>query len=301
MTGTIAKERIGEGVRRPGHAALPLASDISLVYPLTSLVAALLFISSLSGLLYGGSGLYDVEAETLPALFAQDALALVLGIPLLLGSAWRAQGGSTRALLCWMGMLFYVAYFWYFYIFGVPFTVLFPAYIGLVSMSMYGVLALLFALDLEILKARFDLGTPVRAIAVFLMTTALFFAGLWLSAIANHLLAGTGLDRVSHLVIAVDGVVLLPLTFAGGWWLWRRRALGYAVAGLLLVQVAATFFTLLTSTFVTLGWGGTVDPLSAATYTVGLLLALTLLILYLRHIRDFATTLKRRRPNADAP
>ena len=35
---------------------------------------------------------------------------------------------------------------------------------------------------------------------------------------------------MTRLVVAVDGVVLLPLMFFGGVWLWRRQALGYVLA-----------------------------------------------------------------------
>jgi len=222
------------GMTRRG--GLPLTRDVSFAYALTWLTAGLLLLSSVSGLLYGQRGWYDREAATLPALLGQDAVALIFGLPVLLSSAWLARRGSMRGLLCWMGSLFYVAYFWYFYVIGIQFNPLFPAHIAMVSMSMYAVLYLLFSLDLEGVlegvKARFSDRVPIRPISGFLITTSLGFAALWLGLIVSSLAAGTELDLVSRYVIAVDGVVLLPLAFFAGCGSgavkhWGTRSRGY--------------------------------------------------------------------------
>jgi hypothetical protein len=261
---------------------LPLRRDAAFAHRLTWAVAALLTVASASGLLFGAAVLYDTD-PMLPVLLAQDAVGLFVGVPLLLGSAWLARRGSTRGLLVWMGALFYVAYFWYFYVIGVRVTVLFPVYIAIVSMSLFGVLYLFFALDAEEVKHRVTPRMPVRLTAGFLIGTAVFFALLWLGLVASHLAAGTELDAVSQYVIAIDGVVLLPLAFFGGVWLWQRRALGFALAGILLVKVAATFLTLIATTLMSLA---TVppDPVQTSAYGVGLIVASALLVFCLRAV-----------------
>ena len=278
--------RVLPGCAATSHRPLPLTRDMAFPWILTRLVAALLLLSSAAGLLYGPHGLYDQRAAMFPALLGQDAVALLFGIPLLLGSAWLARRGSVRALLSWMGVLFYVAYFWYFYVIGIRFTLLFPLHIALVSMSMYGALYLLFALDMTALRARVDSRMPVRLIGGFLMTTALAFAALWLWAIAAALAGGAELDAVSRYVIAIDGVVLLPLSFFCGLWLWSRQTLGYAIAGLLLVKVVATFLTLVSTTVVSVMWGQPADLLQTALYTCGLGVALVLTLRFLRGVSD---------------
>jgi hypothetical protein len=249
------------------------------------LIGVLLIVSSVAGLLYGRLGLYDPEALTLPSLLGQDAITLIFVLPLLLGSAWLARHGSVRGLLCWMGALFYVAYFYYFYVVGVRFNALFPAYIVIVSMSMYGVFALLFALNLEVLKAGFRKTTPVRLIGGFLIAISLAFAVVWLALIVSNLTKGTELDPVARFVIAIDGVVLLPLTFFGGLWLRRRQPLGFALAGLLLVKVTATFLTLVVTSAVALQWGQVLAPVQTLMYIVGMLGASALLFVYLRCVK----------------
>ena len=265
---------------------LPLRYDVGFARHSTWAVAALLSISSVSGLAYGSSSLYDVDVM-LPALLGQDAVGLIVGVPLLLVSASLARRGSTRALLCWMGALFYVAYFWYFYVIGIRVTWLFPIYIAMVSISLFGVLYLFFALDLDALKQRFSARMPVRLTSGFLIVTAVFFAMLWLAVAATHVAAGTELDPVSQYVIAIDGVVLLPLAFFGGLWLWQRHPLGFALAGLLLVKVSATFLTLLATTVMSLSTIPA-DPVQTIAYGIGFVAASALLVSCLRSVEPSA-------------
>ncbi len=261
---------------------LPIVRSVGFVYKLTWLVAALLSASSIVGLLYGKEGWYDAAASTFPALLGQDGVTLVLAVPLLLCSAWLAhRRGSTRALLCWTGTLFYVAYFYYFYIVGIRFNVFFPLYIALVSTSMFGVLALFVALDLEALKNRFSQDTPVGLIGSFLVGSSLAFAALWLTLIVSAIASRRELDDVSRFVIAIDGVVLLPLSFWGGLWLRRRDPLGYAVGGILLMKFAATFLTLIVTTAVTARSGQPISLLETVMYSMGMLGAAALLVRFL--------------------
>src|SRR5687768_13930607 len=246
------------------RAALPLQHDLVLVSRMTHLIVPLLLASSIAGLLYGPRGWwYDTDLATLPAFLGQDVMTLVVVVPLLVASSMLARRGSLRGLVCWMGALFYVAYAYYFYVIGGRFTVYFPLYIALVSMGIYGALAVLFSLDLSRLPAHFQ-RVPVRSISVFLVVTALFFAGLWLSILETHFTLGTTLDPVSRAVIAIDGVVLLPLLFYAGRALARREPLGYALAGLLLVKATATFLTLIVTTAIAAQGGRPADSIQTA-------------------------------------
>ena len=267
---------------------LPLTRDLSIAFTLTHAIATLALGTSIAGLLYGPRGWwYDANPATLPAFLGQDAVMLLFGVPLLVGSAWLARRGSLRGTLCWMGAFFYIAYSYYFYVVGGRFTAHFPIYIALVSMGTYGSLAVLFSLDLRRLASRFE-GTPVRTTSAYFMITALSFAGLWLSAIESSLRTGTTLDAVSRAVIAVDGVVLLPLLFYGGRALLRRDPLGYALAGLLLVKATATFLTLIVTTAVAAQWGRSIDLVQTTSYVLGFAGATVLLVWYLRSIRPAA-------------
>ncbi len=154
-------------------------------------------------------------------------------------------------------------------------------------MGTYGAIALLFALDLPRLPARFD-RPPIALISAFFLVTALSFAGLWLSIVDSHLVGGTQLDTVSRVVIAADGVVLLPLLFYGGRALARRDPLGYALAGLLLVKTTSTFLTLIVNSAMAARWGHAPDGVQTVAYGVGFVGALTLLVWFLEYVTDDA-------------
>jgi hypothetical protein len=117
-----------------------------LTLALSVVLAVLLLVSSVAGLLYGSRSLYDSYPAALAGLVGQDAVTLVVGIPLLVSSMWLARRGSMRGLLLWAGTLFYFAYSYYFYVIG-GFNALFLIYIAIVSTSLYGLLSLLFAID----------------------------------------------------------------------------------------------------------------------------------------------------------
>jgi hypothetical protein len=268
---------------------LPLTRDLALAFRLTNATATLLVGASIAGLLYGPRGWwYDANPATLPAFIGQDVMTLIVGAPLLVGSAFLTRRGSLRALLCWMGAFFYIAYSYYFYVIGGRFNALFPFYIAIVSMAVYGTLAVFSAIDLRLLPERF-VRPPLALISAFFVVTALSFAGLWLSVIDRHLVAGTQIDPVSRVVIAIDGVVLLPLLFYGGRALARREPIGYALAALLLVKATATFLTLIVNTAIARRWGHSPDGLQTFAYGVGFVGALTLLVWFLECVNTDGT------------
>ena len=250
--------------------------DLRFPSAITRLASALLLVSAAAGLAMGARSLYASDPMRV-ALVAQDAVAIVFGLPLLVISAWSARRGSARGLLCWIGALFYLAYFWFFHVVGVQFGPLLPAHIAIVSIGMYGALYLFVGLDPDAVKARFTVRLKARSIAAFLMGTAAAFAVAWLVLIVSRARSGAGLDTVTRLVVAVDGVVLLPLMFFGGLWLWRRQPLGYVLAAMLLVKSVATFLTLAVTSVVAWSAGGSLVILELAAYGTGLVVASALL------------------------
>ena len=74
------------------------------------------------------------------------------------------------------------------------------------------------------------------------------FTALWIGVTLSHLFAQSALSPVERHVIGLDGMVLLPLMFIGGWLLWCNRPWGYLLAAILLTKLAALGFTLLVNT-----------------------------------------------------
>jgi hypothetical protein len=121
---------------------------------------------------FGQRGLYVSDPATMPAFLGQDALSLIVGLPLLLGSITLARRGSLSGLLLWMGALFYNAYSYAFYPLSPEFNALYLAYIAIVSASLYGLVYLLMSVNAEAIKSRFSARTPVRLVGGFMMAMA---------------------------------------------------------------------------------------------------------------------------------
>jgi hypothetical protein len=273
---------------------LPVIRDPSMAYVLTTLVAALLAVSSIAGLLFGQHGLYDSNLTTLPAFLTQDVLSLLVAIPLLSASAWITRRGSVRGLLLWMGTLFYVAYAYAYGVLGDHLAPLFLVYAAIVSMSLYGLVYLLVSIDADAVRARFAVHTPTRLTGGFVAFMAVLMGTIWAAGIVADLYSGISPSRVQLVVWPLDLVVAFPALFWGGVWLWRKQALGYVVGGIILLKAAAEGLTLVAQTSATVLMGGQYDPMLPAYAVVGVG-GLVLLIVYLRCVLPRASEPRRAR------
>jgi hypothetical protein len=265
---------------------MPVKNRLTSAYLLSGMLVILLFVASIVGLLYGGSGFYDSYPASLAGLIGQDGVTLVVDIPLLIASMWLTARGSTSGLLLWAGTLFYFAYSYYFYVIG-GFNALFLVYIATVSTSLYGLLSLLFAINAEALKAGFGVGAPTRLVGGFFIGIALLFFFMWGGMSISSAVAGTRPDEVLRSVVIIDCTVLLPLLFFGGLKLWRRDPWGYVLGGLLLTKLAATGFTLAFTTALGALWAGAIDGFDAFLFVLFALMmagALLLIFPYMRGI-----------------
>jgi len=220
----------------------------------------------------------------MPAFLGQDALSLITGLPLLLGSMSLARRGSLGGLLAWMGALFYIAYSYAYYPLSPEFNALYLAYIAIVSTSLYSLVYLLVSVNAHGVQARFSSRTPVRLIGGFMMVMALALTLKWVSAIVGMLAGGAPPTRVQLVVWPLDLIVALPALFWGGLWLWRRQPMGYVVAGLLLLKATFVGITLVVDTWLVTLWGQPIDPMLPAYAVIGLG-GLFFTAIYLRCIR----------------
>jgi hypothetical protein len=277
---------------------LPVIGSLTFPFVLSSIVAALLLISSIAGLLFGQGGLYQPNPATLPSFLTQDVITLFLAVPLLLTSLWLVRRGSVRGLLVWMGTLFYLAYAYSFAVLGTWLAPLFLVYVAIVSMSAYSLIFVLVSTDAEAVRACFSAQTPVRWAGGFLMLVSLLLGTTWVVMIAGDTLSGTQPKSTLFVIWPLDLVIALPAVFWGGMWLWRRQPLGYVVGGIVLMKAAAEGLGLVAQTVVTLIMSGIGDDILPAYAVIGVG-GLVLLVLYLRNLGPEPSTIPiRLRPMA---
>lgn len=213
--------------------------DLKLAYAASLLVAAVMTIVSVAGLVEWARVYPGIEAKMLPLFVGQDALNVVVGLPILLGSMLLARRGALIGLLLWPGALFYVAYDYGYYVLGAPYTVLFLPYLGLVTVSMYAAVAVVVGIDSAAVGARLTAAVPARLVGGFLAGIALLFMTLWTALNVTAATGSAPIDPILRVVTIMDLSLQLPALLLGGILLWRRAPIAYVVGAGLLLQAAA--------------------------------------------------------------
>jgi hypothetical protein len=171
----------------------------------------------------------------------QDAVNLVLIIPLLLVSAFMTRKGSKLFFFILGGVLVYFLYSYCVYAFCVHFNSFFFAYCASFGLSVYALLLLGTAVNAEEVKSWFDDGRSVMVPAIyFLGITGLFYA-LWLAedipAVVTgqppKSLAASGL--ITNPVHVLDLSIVLPASLAASIALLRKRPVGYLLFPVMMI------------------------------------------------------------------
>jgi hypothetical protein len=183
-----------------------------------------------------GRGIYrydgaDLVAQAVP----QDMVTLVIGIPLLAVALLLYRRNSLRGKLLLGGTLAYFLYTYTSLAIGSAFNPLFLVYVALFSLSLYGFIMAMLAVDLPSLPGAFGDRLPRKTLAVFLFFCAAFLILAWLGRIVPALLSGTtpmGMSTSTTLFIQVmDLGIIVPMMILAGVQLLRRRPIGYLLTG----------------------------------------------------------------------
>jgi len=217
---------------------LPIRHDLTLVFVLSLITAILMIAASIGGLLFP-STFYPTD-ELRESFMANDVVNLLVGLPVLLASMWLTRHGRLVGLLFWPGALLYTLYNYLVYLFGMPFSWIAIAYLALVLLSTYAMVALLKSIDQKSVQEQLTGAVPVKTSGWVLL---LFGIAFFLRAIG--ILVKTGTDQsmlpVSEIGLLIADLAISTLWIAGGAFLLRRKSLGY-VSGLGLLFAGSALF-----------------------------------------------------------
>jgi hypothetical protein len=188
-----------------------------------------------------GHGLYRYDTVSYAAqAVAQDAVTLVLGLPLLIVGLVLARRNLLRGQLLLTGTLGYFLYTYTSMVFLAAYNPLFLAYVALFSLSLFAFILALSGLDPEMVTRHIAPGFPRRALAVFLAVIAAFLTLAWLGRIVPPLVAGTppfGLEAYTTLVIqAMDLGLIVPVSALTAVLLWQKRRWGATLAAVVTIK-----------------------------------------------------------------
>ena len=226
--------------------------------------AALAAAASLEGVL--GAAYVNETASWAAQGVGQDVANLAFAVPLLVAGAAFVRKGSERARSIWIGTLIYLTYSYALYSLFVHFGPLFIVYVATLGCSAYALAGALASTDCDGLSARYIDARWPRPAAVALMTVGVSCSTLWLNDIIQALVHGVAPSSAQQLGFAVNPVhvldlaLVLPAMIATSVLLWRRRPLGFLLAGPLLVFSAIMGVAIIAIAFVMNGRNAYVGP-----------------------------------------
>ncbi len=223
------------------------------------LIALLAFFAALTGLFYqtpgepyaytnhrgetvtiNGHGLYYYDTVSTAAQErGNDIVTLLVGLPLLVISAWLAFRGSLRGRLLLTGTFGFFLYTYMSMSMLTSFNVLFLVYVLLFVLSLYAFVLSMMSFDLTTLSQHFSDQLPRRWIAGLLFAVAAFLSFAWLGRIAQPLLQNQipVLENATTMVIqAMDLALIVPLAIIAGILLLCHSAWGYLLASVFVMK-----------------------------------------------------------------
>jgi hypothetical protein len=182
-----------------------------------------------------GRGFYRFDSLFSAAGYrGQDAVTLVLAIPLLLGTVAFYRRGSLRGALLLTGVLAYFLYVYGSMAFSAAYNELFLVYVALLATSFFAFVLAMVSIDVALLQACFTSRIPRRGAAAFLFASGLVTLVVWLAPLVTALAQARPpalLDNATTLVTsALDLAVITPATFVAAGWILRRDPRGYLIA-----------------------------------------------------------------------
>lgn len=257
---------------------------------LTGIIIVLAVVATLGGLFI--DGLYTGTEWSVMAMTGQDWFTLGGAVPALVISLLFVRRGSAPAAMVLAGVLSYMLYTYTGATFAYDFNTFFLLYVALFSLSLAALVTTVTGVDAARLVRRFDTGTPIRAVAIFLGFMAFMLTQAELREILPFITEG----RLPHaiqlsgsptfFVYGLDLGVVVPLLVLAAVWLWRREPRGYLLAGCMLVNCAVMGFSLVFLTLYAWLAGGVTDGIEwIAGYVFIAFGGLGMATWFLRHCR----------------
>ncbi|MFZ5821466.1 MAG: hypothetical protein ACOYYJ_16335 [Chloroflexota bacterium] len=207
---------------------------------LSILIAILATIASAGGLLL--DGLYRDNAFVTTTWLGNDAVTLFLAVPILVAAMVISNRGSLKAYLIWMGALDYMLYNYAFYLFGAAFNWFFLVYAALLALSILALLFGLANLDVNGISGQVRQEAPVKWIGGYFLFVASGLGLVYLLQSIGFIFTDsvpaivTMSGHPTNVVFALDLTLLIPWLILGAFWLMKRQAWGYVIAGILNVK-----------------------------------------------------------------
>ena len=189
-----------------------------------------------------GEGLYQYDTLFFGAGYkGQDAVALFLGVPLLVVSILIYQRGSLTGHLLLTGLLGYFLYLYSSMALGAAYNPIFLVYIAAFATSLFGFILSFNAAVLRVAALTVMDVVPTRGLAIFMLLAGAVTLFVWGSPLVSALLEGVPPARMDSyttmVTYALDLAVITPATFICAALILRENPTGVVLAVPLLTLI----------------------------------------------------------------
>jgi hypothetical protein len=213
---------------------MPKGSSVKPYYILSAMNAVLLAITSFTGLFFPRIYENFIEPLHLAESQGQDFTTLFVGLPLLLVAMQWTRRGSAHGPIFWAGALGYFLYIYIIYAYGGVYNLFFFAYVAICGLSLFSLIGILLAIDVNGVVHHVHPRMPIRLIASYFIGTAVLLTLMWGGMAIASIAAGETAD--ANVIIVTDLIIIIPAFVLSAIWLWQGRAWGYVLSGVLFIQ-----------------------------------------------------------------
>ncbi|MBI9043183.1 MAG: hypothetical protein JEZ06_01785 [Anaerolineaceae bacterium] len=220
------------------NSSLPIKQSLQTEIVLSWILAGLMTTLSIIGLTFQ-SQIYPSN-ELVKSFVANDAVNLLVGLPVLAFALILTIRRQLLGLLFWPGALFYVFYTYLVYLFAMPFNLNYLFYIVILSLSVWLSFRVINTMDGEYIQHNLRGMVKTRPGAGALIILGFGFAIRALIQIGsglNNKVALTG----SEMALNTSDLILSLAWIICGLALWRQTPLGFLTGGGLLYQGSMLF------------------------------------------------------------
>lgn len=226
-------------------------------------------------------------------------IMLVLGLPLLVVSVFVERSGSRFAPMLRIGLLAYLAYNGFLFLFATPFNRWFLFYVVAMSSTVFALGASALRAGSAAVELRLA-RTPARVVGAYVMVIVGLNTLLWLRGAVPPLFSDDpstyleGMGIATNPVVVQDLVFWLPTAFLAGWLTWTRRSWGALLAGSYLVYGVIEAVGVATDQWM----GSTADPGSAVASMGAVVIFVVLAVIGVIALAYYARAVARSAPGA---
>lgn len=190
-----------------------------------------------------GNGLYARDSISCAAQArGQDAVTLLIGVPLLLVGTYLMRKGSLHGKMLQAGALGYMLYTYASYSYLSMYNALFLLYVVLFGLSLFAFIIAFRSFEEREVADSLKVGYPRRFLGGYLIGMGILLALMWIGRIVPALMEGTapvGIEHYTTLVIqASDLGVVVPAAIITGILMIKQSTLGATLGAVLFIKLA---------------------------------------------------------------